>query len=276
MTDLVDTLARFGGFALPAFVYAGLRLLRFSHAVAIAAGAASVVLLAAGCRTPALPLAALALGLAYRDYSRQRTVWPSALALGATTLVSATAALWAALSALYFLYPARRPLRTLRWLGAVFLLAFALPAAVLLPRLATEAKLSVPVLSCCALLAAPAVAAGLWTLVVGWRSGGPDHRLLFLAHSAVMAGALLFAAPAAPSIRLPSFPIAVAIAISLLALILTALTPYLQRRVAARPAAPVSIDQLECEFESAPPRWGGWVPACVIAILVLSRIFATI
>jgi hypothetical protein len=275
MTEIVDAVAGLAGWALPPFVYAALRWLRFPQAVALGAGALSVVLAAAGCRAPGLPVAALALAVAYGDYSRERRIWPPAICLAATALLSTTAAIWAALSGLYFLYAARRPLRTLAWLGAVCLLGFSLPAAAWLPRFGAGAALEPSVLACSALLTAPAVGAGVWTLVAARRTGGPDHRLLFLAHAAVMAGALLLAAPALP-VPVVAFPAPVGFAISVGALVLTGLTPLARRWEASRPRAPVSIERLECEFESAPPRWGGMVPAAVILALLALRLIGAV
>jgi len=43
----------------------------------------------------------------------------------------------------------------------------------------------------------------------------------------------------------------------------------------AEPPQAVSVEQLECDFGSAPRRWGGWIPAALILGLVISRFIVT-
>jgi hypothetical protein len=153
-------------------------------------------------------LALLFLGLVYRARSRGLRPFLPALALAVTGLAHGYAVLWAGLSASFFLYTARRPARTLAWLLGVACVAFALAAFWLLPLLSgwgfttpyddawITARLSnlLP-----AFLAPLFIAAGLGlggTLLLARRSGGPDHRLLFLLHAALLGAALAAAGPA--------------------------------------------------------------------------------
>ncbi len=153
-------------------------------------------------------MAVLFLGVAYRAYARGDSPVVPALALAVTAFAHGYAVLWAGLSASYFLYSARRPWRTLGWLVTLAVLAFALGGVSLVPLLAAwgwttpyddpwidvgTRNLFPPY------LIGPFVLAGLGligTLVLGRRSGGPDHRLLFLLHAGLVAAALAVAGPA--------------------------------------------------------------------------------
>jgi hypothetical protein len=214
-----------GVFLLPVCAYVSFRLMGFRSPVPLVGAAAAVVFLFneenpiwGGTIASTLTgefayaygtaLAVLFLGVVYRAYAQGRGPWWPAVALGVTALAHGYAVLWAGLSATFFLYAARRPLRTLRWLFAVAVIAFALAAVWLLPLLSswgwttpyddpwitvTARNLFPPVLW--ALFAA--AGAGLtWTLVAGRREGGADRRLLLLAHAALVAVALAAAGPA--------------------------------------------------------------------------------
>ncbi|MGE0455141.1 MAG: 6-pyruvoyl-tetrahydropterin synthase-related protein [Vicinamibacteria bacterium] len=152
-------------------------------------------------------LGLLFLGVAYRAYSRGQGPLLPALALAATAFAHGYAVLWAGLSASYFLYASRRPLRTLVWLLRVGGLALGCVAFWLLPLLAdwgwttpfNDAWLSVswrnllPPTLWPPLLAA---AAGILATLALWRrQGGPDHRFAYLLHAALVAGALAAAGP---------------------------------------------------------------------------------
>jgi hypothetical protein len=328
---------------VPLGVYAGLRAMRFPHLVALGAGAATlVVFVAENARvTAGLALGLLFLGVAYRGYSRERAVWLPAGCLAAAAVASGHAAVWAAGSTAYFLYAARRPWRTLRWLAAVGAIAVGLSAFHLASLLAAAPRENVvapapiaglPAVVIPILLAA--VAAFAVSLVRSRGTGGPDHRLLLLAHGALTAGVLAIAAPVlrlssagfwvaaevalvvtgvaalgsllanrrrvlgsamagllllglfvivrgmpptsamAPAmLHAPQSPVAwIGIAVTLLTVLVGAAWPWLRRRRPEPPVAPVSVETLECEFESAPPRWGGLIPAGLMLVLVLARL----
>ena len=214
-----------GVFLLPPLTYAALRLMGFGFPAPLLGAAASLVFLFCeenpiwgGTLASTLAgefaymigigLALLFLGLAYRAYSRGWSWRGPGLLLALTGLAHGYAVLWAGLAAAYFLYSARRPARTLAWLAAVAAGAFAAAALWLLPLLSawgwttpyddpwitiTLENLFPPLLW--PLLAAAAVG---WftTLVSGRRTGGADHRLLFLLHATAAGAALAAAAPA--------------------------------------------------------------------------------
>jgi len=155
-----------------------------------------------------IALAMLFLGVVYRAYARGGPLWVPALALAVTAFAHGYAVLWAGLSASFFLYAARRPARTLRWLATLGAAAFGLAAFWLLPLLGswgsttpyddpwltvTPRNLFPPLLWP---LFAAALAGLVATLVWGRRAGGADQRLLFLAHAALVAACLAAAGPA--------------------------------------------------------------------------------
>ena len=155
-----------------------------------------------------IALAVLFLGLVYRDYTRGKGPLRAALVLGLLAFAHGYAVLWAGLSATYFLYSSRRPWRTLGFLSVVALLSFASAGLLLLPLLSawgyttpyndpwitvTTRGLVPPLLWP---LFAVAALGLVGTFVLGRRSGGPDHRLLFLAHAALVGTGLAAAGPA--------------------------------------------------------------------------------
>lgn len=282
-----------------------------------------------------LALALLSLGIGYRAYSHDRGVWWPAASLAAAALVSPSAALWLAVAIAYFLYAARRPWRTLGWLGLVYAFAFGLCAFRSLPVLVTMGTVASPEPLRLSRFLPPfllpfllVAGVGLGKMIVYLRrSGGPDHRLLFLAHGALAAvvlgmasptlglradkfaalAALVIAAmggaivgsmiPRAPVWHLvavglaaaaamlggvPSSPGAplfppfalqttsgrVGLALTVATLLLAAAWPWLRRRRAVAAPAPVAIETLECEHESAPVRWGGLLPSALLLILI--------
>ncbi len=158
--------------------------------------------------TYGLGLGVLFLGVAYRAHAAGSRPWGAAAWLALTALAHGYAVLWAGLSASFFLYGSRRPLRTLRWLASVAIGAFVLAAFWLLPLLSgwglttsyddpwitvSTRNLAPPMLWP---LLIPAVL-GLVAPLLAWRrSGGPDLRLLFLFHAALGGAALAAAGPA--------------------------------------------------------------------------------
>jgi hypothetical protein len=214
-----------GVFLLPLLTWASFRLLGFRFPTPLLGAAAAYLFLLVEenpiwggtlastltgefSYTYGIGLGTLFLGCVYRCYSRgERPLLPGAL-LALVALAHGYAVLWAGLSASYFLYGSRRPARTLLWLLSVAALAFALAGAFLLPLLADwghttpyddpwltvgATNLFPPLLWPLFVLAALGLGA---TLVFGRRSGGPDHRLLFLLHSALVAASLAAAGPA--------------------------------------------------------------------------------
>jgi hypothetical protein len=214
-----------GVFLLPPLAYASLRLMgfRFPSPILGAAGAAVFLFLEENpiwggtiastltgefSYTYGIGLAVLFLGVVYRTYARGGRPWGPAALLAITALAHGYAVLWAGLSASCFLYTARLPRRALGWLLSVGGLATALSAFWLLPLLAgwrwttpyddpwitvSLKNLFPPFL---APLFAMAVIGLLATLLFSRRGGGPDHRLLFLMHAALVAAALAAAGPA--------------------------------------------------------------------------------
>ena len=150
----------------------------------------------------------LFLGVVYRAYAQGRRPWGTAAVLAVTALAHGYAVLWAGLSASYFLYSARRPGRTLRWLVAVGLVAFALAGITLLPLLADwkwttpydDPWITVALANLVPRILRPwlvLAALGLGgTLLLAPRLGGADHRLLFLLHAGLVGAALAAAGPA--------------------------------------------------------------------------------
>ena len=214
-----------GVFLLPPLTYVALRLMGFRFPVPLLGAAAAVVFLfveenpiwggtIASTLTGefayayGIALAVLFLGVVYRTYARGGSLWLPAAALAATAFAHGYAVLWAGLSASYFLYAARRPARTLRWLALLAAAAFGLAAFWLLPLLASwgwttpydDAWITVSPRNLFPPLLWPLFAAALIglvaTLVWRRRSGGADHRLLFLGHSALVAACLAVAGPA--------------------------------------------------------------------------------
>ncbi len=165
-------------------------------------------------------LAVLFLGIAYRAYARGGSPALPATLLAATALAHGYAVLWAGLSASYFLYAARRPLRTLAWLMAVAGIAFAMAGFHLLPLLQSWGMTTpyddpwidvgmenlfpqylLPIL----ILAGLGLVANL---ALSRRSGGPDQRLLFLLYTGLVAAALAAAGPALGIIDIRFVPFA--------------------------------------------------------------------
>ena len=213
-----------GVFLLPLLTYVSFRLMGFRFPAPLL-GAASALLFLFLEENPiwggtlastltgefsytyGIGLAVLFLGVLYRTYSRGRRPWAAAVALAVTALAHGYAVLWAGLSASYFLYGARRPLRTMRWLLAVAALSFALVGFWILPLLSDwgwttpydDAWITVIGRNIFPPLLVPLFAAAGFglagTLLWARRTGGPDQRLLFLLHSALMAAVLTAAGP---------------------------------------------------------------------------------
>jgi 6-pyruvoyl-tetrahydropterin synthase-like protein len=214
-----------GVFLLPPLTYAALRLMRFPFPAPLLGAAAALVFLFVednpiwgGTMASTLTgefayaygiaLAVLFLGVVYRTYASGGPLWVPAAVLAVTAFAHGYAVLWAGASASYFLYAARRPARTLRWLVLLAAAAFGLAAFWLLPLLASwgwttpydDAWITVSWRNLFPPLLWPLFAAALIGVVatLAWarRSGGADQRLLFLAHSALVAACLAAAGPA--------------------------------------------------------------------------------
>ena len=214
-----------GVFLLPLLAYVAFRLMGFRFPAPLMGAAASLVFLfleenpiwggtiastltGEFSYTYGIGFALLFLGVAYRSYARGKGPWLPAAILALTAFAHGYAVLWAGLAATFFLWAARRPLRTLGWLAAVAVLAFALAAVSLLPLLADWGWTTPYDDPWITVTTRSLVPAHLWpllglallglgtTLVRARRTGGPDHRLLFLAHASLMGAALAAAAPA--------------------------------------------------------------------------------
>lgn len=214
-----------GIFLLPVLTYVAFRLMGFRFPAPLLGAAAAHVFLfleanpiwggtVASTMTGefaymyGIGIAVFFLGVAYRAYARGTGPVLPALALALTAFAHGYAVLWAGLSATYFLYSARRPWRTLGWLATLAGLSFALGSLSLVPLLEAwgwttpydDPWIQVGTTNLFpAYLAVPFVLAGLGlvaTLVLARRTGGPDHRLLFLLHSGLVAAALATAGPA--------------------------------------------------------------------------------
>jgi hypothetical protein len=232
-----------GAFLLPLLAYASFRLMGFRSPGPLLGAAGALVFLFVEDNaiwggtlastmtgefsyTYGIGFGLLFLGALYRATSQGRGyVWP-ALALALTAVAHGYAVLWAGLAATFFLYGARRPERTLRFLLAVAGLAFALAAFFLVPLLADwswttpydDAWITISVANLLPLLLAPLFVAALigivWTLAWGRRRGGADRRLLFLAYAALVGAALTAAGPALGIIDvrfMPFFQLALAL-----------------------------------------------------------------
>src|SRR5918996_3781252 len=131
-----------GVLLLPPLSYLALRLLGFRFPAPLLGAAAALVFLFVeenpiwgGTMASTLTgefayaygtaLAVLFLGVVYRAYARGRSVAVPAALLAVTAFAHGYAVLWAGLSASFFLYGARRPERTLRWLAALAGISFA-------------------------------------------------------------------------------------------------------------------------------------------------------
>jgi hypothetical protein len=213
-----------GVFLLPLLTYASFRLMGFRFPAPLLGAAAAVVFLfleenpiwggtlastltGEFSYTYGMGLGVLFLGVVYRTYSRGGRPWVAAAVLAVTALAHGYAVLWAGLSASFFLYASRKPVRTLLWLGQAALLAFALAGVSLLPLLAAwgwttpydDPWITVTTKSLVPVYLWPLLGVALLgfagTMILARRSGGPDHRLLFLLHAAVVGVALAAAGP---------------------------------------------------------------------------------
>lgn len=214
-----------GVFALPLCAYASFRLMRFRFPGPLLAAAATLVFLFDaqnpiwGATLPSTLTgefahsygaagAVLFLGLVYRGYSSGAGPWLPSLGLAIVALGHGYAVLWAGLSGLFFLYASRRPGWTLTWLLGLAMAAACFAGFWLLPLLwdwgwtssYSEAWIEVGWRQVFPSTLIPPFAIaflGLGHALIGWRrTGGADHRLLFLAHAAAVAAALAAAGPA--------------------------------------------------------------------------------
>jgi len=212
-------------FLLPLFTYASFRLLHFRFPTPLMGAAAAFAFLLQEenpiwggtiastltgefSYTYGIGLAVVFLGLAYRDFADGRSPWRPAALLAVTAFAHGYAVLWAGLAATFFLYAARRPWRTLGWLVSVGALAFSLAAISLLPLLAgwgwttpyDDPWITVTTLGLFPSLLWPLFAAAAMglagTLLYRRRTGGPDRRLLYLLHAALVGAALAAAGSA--------------------------------------------------------------------------------
>lgn len=214
-----------GVFLLPLLTYVSFRLMGFRFPGPLLGAAAALVFLfleenpiwggtlastltGEFSYTYGIALAVLFFGVVYRTYSRGGRPWPAAAVLALTALAHGYAVLWAGVSASFFLYGSRKPTRTLLWLIQVALLAFALAGVSLVPLLSAwgwTTPYDDPWITVTTRSLAPsylwplfglAVAGLAGTLLLARRTGGPDHRLLFLLHASLVGAAFAAAGPA--------------------------------------------------------------------------------
>jgi hypothetical protein len=223
-----------GVFLLPALGYAMFRLLGLGFPAPLLAAAGCVTFLfvednpiwggtlastLAGefAYTYGTGLALLFLGLVWRAARDGRPPGLPALALAVTALAHGYAVLWAGLSASFLLVSASRPLRRLRWLAGVALLAFGLSAFWLLPLLAdwgwttpfNDAWIAVSWSNRLPRTLWPHFAVAVLGLVVPLLRGSrPDARLLYLFWAAGSGVGLSLAGPALGIIDVRFLPLA--------------------------------------------------------------------
>ncbi len=214
-----------GVFLLPALTYISFRLMGFRFPAPLLGAASAAVFLfleenpiwggtlastltGEFSYTYGIGLGVLFLGVVYRTYSRGGRPWLAAAVLALTALAHGYAVLWAGLAASFFLYASRKPRRTLLWLLQVAVLAFALAGASVVPLLAAwgwttpydDPWITVTTRNLLPAYLWPLLVVALvgltGTMVLARRSGGPDHRLLFLLHAAAVGAALAAAGPA--------------------------------------------------------------------------------
>jgi hypothetical protein len=216
-----------GVFLLPLAAYACARLMRYAFPVPLVTAAAALVfvfleenpiwggnlastLTGEFSYTYGTALALVFLGVVYRAFTGDAgPAWPAAT-LAVVALAHGYAVLWAGLSAAFFLFSARDPLRAFRWLLALAALALALAGVFLVPLLTawgwttpyddpwitvTSRNLFPPLLW--PLFGAAVAGLGV-TLVSLWRTrraGEDATRLLFLLYAAATGAALAAAGP---------------------------------------------------------------------------------
>ncbi|HYN03816.1 MAG TPA: 6-pyruvoyl-tetrahydropterin synthase-related protein [Vicinamibacteria bacterium] len=230
-----------GVFLLPLLVYASFRLMRLAFpAPLLGAGAALVFLYVEDnpiwggtiastltgefSYTYGVGFAILFLGVLFRARADGRGPWAPAAVLALTSYAHGYAVLWAGLTATGLLLcdPAtsRRPWRTLGWLLAVAVLAFALAGPALVPLLADwgwttpfdDAWIDVTARGVFPELLRPLLLAGALavaaTLARRARGGRPDERLLLLGFGALSGAALASAGPGLGVIDVRFVPLA--------------------------------------------------------------------
>jgi hypothetical protein len=230
-----------GVFLLPLLVYASFRLMRLAFpAPLLGAGAALVFLYVEDnpiwggtiastltgefSYTYGVGFAILFLGVLFRARADGRGPWAPAAVLALTSYAHGYAVLWAGLTATGLLLcdPAtsRRPWRTLGWLLAVAVLAFALAGPALVPLLADwgwttpfdDAWIDVTARGVFPELLRPLLLAGALavaaTLARRARGGRADERLLLLGFGALSGAALASAGPGLGVIDVRFVPLA--------------------------------------------------------------------
>jgi hypothetical protein len=224
-------------FLMPLVAYLSFRLLGFSFPVPLLGAASALVFLFVEenpiwggtlastltgefCYTWGATVALLFLGVCYRAYTREHRVVVPGLALALVALCHGYCLVWAGLSATFFLYSSRKPLKTLWWLFRVALLAFCLVGPFIVPLIADwrfttpydDPWITLSVRNLLPPLLGPLAVFALLGLVhaftIGKWSGGADRRLLFLLHSTLMGAALAFVAPALGVIDVRLVPLA--------------------------------------------------------------------
>ena len=213
-----------GVFLLPILVYLSFRAMKLPFPTPVLGSAAAFVFLfvednpiwggtlastLAGefAYTYGIGLGVLFLGVAFRAHERGGGPWGPAALLALTAYAHGYAVLWAGLSSGILLVLSPQPWRTLRWLGAVSVLAFALAAPLLVPLLGDwgfttpydDPWITVSTTGLFPPLLWPLFAAAVVGLVLALarpRERGFALPLIVLAHGALTGAALAVAAPA--------------------------------------------------------------------------------
>jgi hypothetical protein len=236
-----------------------------------------------------LPLAVVALAIAYRDYSRGRRPWTTALALAAAAVVDAYSAVFAALALTYFLYGSRRPSRTLAWLALALTTGLGLAAFALAPWLGglreePGARPSEAGLPFSLWPLAVVIVLGIAALVLASRLSSVDRRLGYALHAGAVAAALPRVLPAVPSSGPPvvflgrGLPGGLGAALTLVTMAAVAFRIAGERRAARVPVPkemPRALTPALLEASPPPPsprRWGTFVPLAVWAGLLCWRL----
>jgi len=251
-----------GVFLLPLLVYAAFRVLGWAFPTPLLGAAGAGVFLFVEDNpiwggtlastltgefsyTYGIGLAVLFLALALRAHERGRGPWVPGALLGLVAYAHGYAVLWAGITASALVVFSPRPWRTLRWLLAVAVVAFAFAAPLMVPLLADwgwttpydDAWITVSTTGLFPPLLLPLFAAGTVGLGLSLTARGGmrrDPRLALLAFGALAGAALASAGPAFGVIDVRFVPFAqLSFALVGAAAIGLALRPLVRRDLAA-------------------------------------------
>jgi hypothetical protein len=237
-----------------------------------------------------LAFTVLALGVGYEDYARGRRPWSTAVALSAAAAVDGYAGMLAAVTLTYFLHDARRPVRTLAWLGLAVAAAAGLAAFALQPWAVEWARVpgaalpltDAPIFAWPLLV--PAVLGALWaTTLASKPRGGLDRRAGLVGYAVAVAAILPAVLPTLPPRQRPlelagrGPGLGIGVAATVATVLTVALVVLKERRAALAPvpkAMPRALTPALLEMSpppDAPLRWGGLVGPSLLSVLFLWR-----